>query len=1070
MPTALVIVESPAKAKTIKRYLGSDYSVEASVGHIRDIIQPKDVKNDKRYNQSSHSENNELHSFGIDISGQADPDNDWEPWYVVSGNSRKTIAKLRKALKAVDILYLATDEDREGEAIAWHLVEVLKPKIPYFRMVFHEITEKAIVAALENTREIDMNLVAAQEARRIMDRMSGFGWSGIMRQVIGGGATGGRVQSPTTRRLVERERERIRFVSADYCSLSANVLSNEEAAFTAKLIEIDGRKVVSGKSDFDESGELKKSNEVIVLREEHAGSLSDALSNETLAVRSIERSPYQRKPKPPFTTSTFQQEVINKLGGSASAAMGIAQSLYQNGFITYHRTDSTALSDQAIEAARASIETVCGAEYLPKQPRTYENKTASAQLAHEAIRPAGETFRHPDELKGDLNKDQLNVYEIIWKRTVASQMTDEKGETARMLLSGTASEDGRAEPQALTFSASGRVITHAGFRHLYEETEENNEDNEDGGVLPDLPEGENVTVEEIEVKNHSTKPPARFTESSIVKWMEEEGIGRPSTFSATIGKIRAREYIFKEGRSLVPTVKGIVGTNFLEKEFNEEVQYHYTANLEQSLDEIANGNNNRTEMLDTWWFDGQVGLRDQISAVQDKIKLGDLPELRQQIAHHIGFDTESNQNIFARFANQKPYVQYDKDGETASVPESLPPDQLTVSKAKEYLNAAAEPDQILCEDPETGLDVVLKQGSYGWYVSLGHFPKWPRASSPEGELMRLPHHLKPLKVASAYLRAIVDPSDDEAVLYILNSPKRGIGKRSIEHFQEVTEQKRCSLFEALQTKGILKPQSKAESALDHLTSLVVQYQAKQEDEQPSSLVREVLHESGYWDEVRMLKDPESKIKNLELLLSALSNFDSCRDVVDVLLERERLKNAPKPKTASLLEGMDPETLTKDQALQLLSFPRLLEPDDDKQGIEADSNIETEDSSEETLDVLAEITVHNGPYGPYLRSGDDTRSLADDDDPVTISYTRALELFAQPKQYRRRQSPEISLKDNEGGPCVDPVSENPIVLKEGRFGPYVTDGDTNASLQLGDSIEEMTCERAKELLAERRAQE
>ncbi|MEC7924578.1 MAG: toprim domain-containing protein, partial [Actinomycetota bacterium] len=273
MPTALVIVESPAKAKTIKRYLGSDYSVEASVGHIRDIIQPKDVKNDKRYNQSFHSENNELHSFGIDISGQADPDNDWEPWYVVSGNSRKTIAKLRKALKAVDILYLATDEDREGEAIAWHLVEVLKPKIPYFRMVFHEITEKAIVAALENTREIDMNLVAAQEARRIMDRMSGFGWSGIMRLVRGGGATGGRVQSPTTRRLVERERERIRFVSADYCSLSANVLSNEEAAFTAKLIEIDGRKVVSGKSDFDENGELKKSNEVLVLREEHAGSL-----------------------------------------------------------------------------------------------------------------------------------------------------------------------------------------------------------------------------------------------------------------------------------------------------------------------------------------------------------------------------------------------------------------------------------------------------------------------------------------------------------------------------------------------------------------------------------------------------------------------------------------------------------------------------------------------------------------------------------------------------------------------------------------------------------------------------
>lgn len=1070
MPTALVIVESPAKAKTIKRYLGSDYSVEASVGHIRDIIQPKNVKNDKRYNSDTHVANLELHSYGIDVTGEDPVQNIWEPWYVVSENSKKTITQLRKALKNVDLLYLATDEDREGEAIAWHLVEVLKPKIPYYRMVFHEITEKAIFEALDHTRDIDMDLVAAQEARRIMDRMSGFGWSGVMRQVIGGGASGGPVQSPTTRRLVERERERIKFISADYCSLFASVRSKQDINFKTKLVEVNGQKVVSGKNDFDENGELKKSTEVIVLEEEHADSLRESLTAKDLTVSSIERSPYQRKPKPPFTTSTFQQEVINKLGGSASAAMGIAQSLYQNGYITYHRTDSTALSDQAIDAARSSVETVCGIEYLPPEPRTYENKTASAQLAHEAIRPAGETFRHPDELSGDLNKDQLKVYEIIWKRTIASQMTDERGETARMLLNGMAFLENGSESEAVTFSASGRVITHAGFRYIYEETLENDEEVEGEEVLPDLPEGEVVTIGDIEVKSHSTKPPARFTESSIVKWMEEVGIGRPSTFSATIGKIRAREYTFKDGRSLIPTVKGIVGTNFLEKEFNEEVQYHNRANLEQSLDKIANGNKNRTETLDKWWYEKEIGFKHKLAEVQDKIQLGELPELRQQIAHHVGFDTDSNQNIFARFANQKPYVQYEIDGETASVPESLPPDQLSVLKAKEYLNAAAEPDQVLCEDPETGLDVVLRQGSYGWYVSLGHFPKWPRSSSPEGELMRLPHHLKPLKVAAAYLRSIVDPTDDEAVLYLLNSPKRGIGKRSIEQFQGIAEQKQCGLFDAFQIGGVLKSKSAPELALEKLTNLVAHYQKNQEHGKPGSLVRDLLHESGYWDEVLTLKEPEAKIKNLELLLAALSKFDSCQAAVDVLLERERLKNTPRPKTASLLEGMDPETLTNEEALQLLSLPRVLEPDSDSQSAKLDSKLENADLPNETLEEATEITVHNGPYGPYLRFGDETRSLADDDDPFTITYGRARELLAQPKQFRRRQSKEISLKNDDGSPCTDPVSEKPIVLKEGRFGPYVTDGETNASLQLGDTIEEMKGERAKELLAERRAQQ
>lgn len=1091
MPKALVIVESPAKAKTIERFLGDDYTVEASVGHIRDLIQPKDIKNDRRYDPELHAENKTLKNFGIHAIRESTKDS-WTPWYIRSPKSQKTITQLRNALKKADALYLATDEDREGEAIAWHLVEVLKPDIPVYRMVFHEITQKAILAALENTREIDMNQVSAQETRRILDRVIGYDLSGLMRQVIGGGATGGRVQSPTLRRIVERERERISFVSAAYCSATADLISGKEETLTAKLIEINGCRVASGKNDFNQSGELKKGNETIAMNEEQATELKESLKNAFLTVESIETSPHRRQPKPPFTTSTFQQEVINKLGGSSSAAMAIAQSLYQKGYITYHRTDSPGLSEQAIAASRSSIENVCGLDYLPEQPRTYTSKDMSAQEAHEAIRPSGETFRRPEELKSELNKDQMAVYELIWKRTIASQMTDETGETVRVLLHR---EVRGHQSEIVRFSASGRTITHSGFRQIYADAIGESSDSgyeqeaELERILPNLTEGEEVRVNEIEVNSHSTNPPARFTEASLVKWMEEKRIGRPSTYAATIGKIRSREYVYKDGRSLVPTIKALVATKFLEYEFEDEVQYQYTADLNEKLDDIAEGITKPSQFLNSWYFK-EGAWETKINDIQGQIKI-DLPGTRQESAHLVGTDTGKDQKVFARFANQKPYVQYGTDGETASIPETLPPDQLTVTKAQEFLALAAEPDTILgwvppekapellhTQAPEKilgfdaveGIPVFLRNGSFGPYVSLGEFPKWPPQTSKEGRLMKQPHHLKVIKVACAHLRAAENLNDDEAIQTILNEPKRGIGKRSIEIIEAIAEKEGISFYEALSQQTILK--EKSAKAIKKLIRNLGKWQSENVNEPTGFRLRDLMIDTGYWKEVSQMEKSEEKIKILENLLATMNEFLTVGEILETLVERQELKNAPKPKTASLLDNMPPDGISIDDAINLLSLPRSI-PIEETITVTLDPAPKKGDLSYELIKGEV-ITVHNGPFGPYIRiegsdSGVQTRSITEGD-IFTLDLGGCLDFLSTPKKFARQQSKKIILKETDGNPSLDNVSGKPIEVKTGKFGPYVTDGVTNASLQLGDSIEEMTAERAKELLSERRVQE
>ena len=1089
MPNALVIVESPAKAKTIERFLGDDYVVEASVGHIADLIQPKDVKEDSRYLDTTHANNSTLKKFGI-LSKSDSLEDPWEPWYVQSPNSLKTIAQLRKALKKADVLYLATDEDREGEAIAWHLVEVLKPNVPVFRMVFHEITQNAILEALENTRGIDMDQVAAQETRRILDRIIGYDLSGLMRQVIGGGSTGGRVQSPTLRKIVEREKDRIRFVSANYCTMTAELNSQKQESFAAKLLTINGQRIASGKNDFTENGELKKSNNVMVFTEDHASDLSKSLKDKTLSVESIETSPYRRQPKPPFTTSTFQQEVINKLGGSSGAAMAIAQSLYQNGYITYHRTDSPGLSDQAIVASRSAIEETCGLDYLPDQSRIYTTKSDSAQEAHEAIRPAGETFRKPEDLKSDLNKDQIAVYELIWKRTIASQMTDQVGETVRVILTGETNEE---QNQTVTFSASGRTITHSGFRQIYEDVSDALEEQEPDlqAILPNLSEGDQVNINQIEINNHATKAPARFTEASLVKWMEETGIGRPSTFAATIGKIQSRNYIYKDGRSLIPTIKAFVATNFLENEFENEVQYQYTADLNQKLDAIANGTTNQYRFLNDWYYlDG--AWETKIDDIHGQVKV-DLPRIRQECAHVVGLDQQNSQQIYARFANQKPYVQYGMDGETASIPEIVPPDQLTINKAKEFLRLAAEPDIILgwVEDkkafdlfnqeitqmdtvlgfvPEKGIPVFLRNGSFGPYVSLGDFPKWPRQTSKEGRLMKQPHHLKIIKVACAHLIAAEDTKADIAIKTILNEPKRGVGKKSIEKLQVIATTEKISFQEALAQQTFLPDGPK--KAIKKLLRSIKKWETENIDEPTGFRLRELLINSGYWKEVSRMEKAEEKIKVLEHLLANMNEFNSAKEVIDVLEERAELKNAPKPKTASLLEKMDADAISIKDAINLLSLPRTI-PIEESITV----TLNPEPKKGEKLFKLKKdglITIHNGPFGPYIKAECDdesiqTRSITEDE-IFTVGIQECLNHLATPKKFAKRQTKKIILKDSDGKVAVDNVSGKPIEIKTGKFGPYVTDGDTNASLQLGDSIEQMTGNRAKELLAERRAQQ
>ncbi|MFF5146655.1 type I DNA topoisomerase [Streptomyces sp. NPDC013157] len=872
----LVIVESPAKAKTIKGYLGPGYVVEASVGHIRDL--PNGAA------EVPEQYTGEVRRLGVDV------EHDFQPIYVINADKRAQVKKLKDLLKESDELFLATDEDREGEAIAWHLQEVLKPKIPVKRMVFHEITKDAIRAAVANPRQLNQKLVDAQETRRILDRLYGYEVSPVLWKKVMPRLSAGRVQSVATRLVVERERERIAFRSAEYWDLTGTFGTgragdpSDPSSLVARLQAVDGKRVAQGR-DFDSLGQLKTAN-TLHLDEANARALAAALENTRFAVRSVESKPYRRSPYAPFRTTTLQQEASRKLGFGAKATMQVAQKLYENGYITYMRTDSTTLSDTAITAARAQVTQLYGADYLPSAPRTYAAKVKNAQEAHEAIRPSGDRFRTPAET--GLTGDQFKLYELIWKRTVASQMKDATGNSVTVKIGGTAA-DGRD----VEFSASGKTITFHGFLKAYVEgaDDPNAELDDRERRLPQVSEGDALSAEEITVDGHATKPPARYTEASLVKELEEREIGRPSTYASIIGTILDRGYVFKKGTALVPSFLSFAVVNLLEKHFGRLVDYDFTARMEDDLDRIAAGQAQAVPWLKRFYF-GEGGEDTAPGGAADAGNgdgdhLGGLKELVTDLGAIDAREVSSfpvGNGIVLRVGRYGPYIERgEKDSEghqRADVPEDLAPDELSVELAEELL-AKPSGDFELGADPETGHQIIARDGRYGPYVT---------EVLPEG------------------------------------TPKTG-------------------------------------------------------------------------------------------------------------------KNAVKPRTASLFKTMSLDTVTLADALKLMSLPRVVGADAEGQ----------------------EITAQNGRYGPYLKKGTDSRSLTSEDQLFTITLEEALQIYSQPKQ-RGRAAAKPPLKELG----TDPVSEKPVVVKDGRFGPYVTDGETNATLRSGDSVETITPERGYELLAEKRA--
>jgi DNA topoisomerase-1 len=838
----LVIVESPAKAKTIAGYLGKDFVVESSVGHIRDLPErAADIP--EEYKKQSWAR------LGVDV------EHDFEPLYIVDPDKRKKVSELKKLLAGSDELLLATDEDREGEAIAWHLLQVLKPKVPVRRMVFHEITRDAIERALGETREVDQRLVDAQETRRILDRLYGYEISPVLWKKIMRGLSAGRVQSVATRLVVERERERMAFVAAGWWDLAATF---DPESFEARLVGLDGKRVAQGR-DFGPDGKLKGAD-VLALDEETARGLAARLDGASFTVSRVEQKPYVRRPSPPFMTSTLQQEASRKLRFTAQTTMRVAQRLYENGYITYMRTDSTTLSESALQAARSQAASLFGPEYVPAQPRRYERKVKNAQEAHEAVRPSGDVFRTPEEVARELTRDEHRLYELIWIRTVASQMADAKGQTVSLRIAGDSSAGETAE-----FGASGTVITFRGFLAAYEESRDESSNgggdaSDDERRLPNLAEGDPVTLLELEPQGHETNPPARYTEATLVRTMEELGIGRPSTYASILGTILDRGYVFKKGTALVPSFLAFAVVGLLEQHFGRLVDYDFTARMEDDLDRIAAGDEARVEWLRRFYYgDDSDGLHQLVS------DLGGI-DAREINSIEIG------DGIVLRVGRYGPYLE--RDGQRANVPEDVVPDELTIERATELLAQPAG-DRELGTDPETGREVVARTGRYGPYVT------------------------------------------------------------------------------------------------------------------------EVLPE-------------DSK---------------------------------EKPRTASLFKSMSPETVMLEEALQLLSLPRVLGVGDDGE----------------------EIVARNGRYGPYVQKGKESRSLESEEQLLSIGLDEALTVLAQPRQRRGRQAaPPLK----ELGP--DPSSGKPIVVKAGRYGPYVTDGETNASLRQGDDPEELPFERAVELLAERRA--
>ncbi len=694
--TKLVIVESPAKARTIANYLGPEYVVEASIGHIRDLPKPSDLPADMKKGPYGQ--------FAVNI------EDDFDPYYVVNPDKKKKVTELRSAMKSADELYLATDEDREGEAIAWHLLEVLKPKIPVKRMVFHEITKEAIARALENTRDLDTQLVDAQESRRILDRLVGYEVSPLLWRKVAPSLSAGRVQSVTTRLVVERERERMAFVPASYWDVTVTLAKGSDD-FTAKLVSVDDARIATGK-DFDDAGQLKSKpvkDGVRTLTGDDAKAIADKLGSGEASVVSVETKPYRRRPAAPFTTSTLQQEASRKLRMNSRDTMRVAQSLYENGFITYMRTDSVNLSAQAIDAARKQIKELYGAVSLPEKARIYSSKSKGAQEAHEAIRPAGDSFRTPQQVASQLRGREFQLYELIWKRTVASQMADATGSTASVRLH--ADLDGAGGASEATLGASGTIITFPGFLAAYEEGKDKKRYEEQAeSRLPDLAEGEMVDSREAKAEGHETAPPPRYTEASLVKTLEEKGIGRPSTYAATISTISDRGYVERKGQALVPTWLAFSVVRLLEDNLPDLVDYDFTADMEQDLDRIAGGQEDRVEYLSDFYrgTGEKKGLREQVGG------LGDI-DARAVNTIEIG------EGINVRVGRYGPYLEETttdgSEGKRASVPTDVAPDELTVERAREILNTAMDSDRSLGKDPQTGYELVVKDGRFGPYIS-----------------------------------------------------------------------------------------------------------------------------------------------------------------------------------------------------------------------------------------------------------------------------------------------------------------------------------------------------------------
>jgi len=679
----LVIVESPAKAKTIAGYLGKEFVVESSIGHVRDL--PHNAAEiPAKYKAEPWSR------LGVDV------DNDFQPLYVVDSRKKKVVSDLKAKLKNADELLLATDEDREGEAIAWHLREVLQPKVPVRRMVFHEITRPAIERALTQTRDIDDDLVDAQETRRILDRLYGYEVSPVLWRKIMQGLSAGRVQSVATRLVVDRERERMRFVAAGYWDIVATFVPGE---FDARLSAVDGRRVAQGR-DFDQQGALRTA-EAVQLGEDDARALASALEGSAFAVSSVEEKPYTRRPAPPFMTSTLQQEASRKLRLSSQQTMRVAQRLYENGYITYMRTDSTTLSESALTAARDQARELYGAETVPAEPRQYTRKVKNAQEAHEAIRPAGDKFRTPDEVRRELSADEFNVYDLIWKRTVASQMADARGQTVSVRITGAASDGRTAE-----FATAGTVITFRGFLLAYEEGRDEPATHDDEErLLPKLAEGDALAATRLDPDGHSTSPPSRFTEATLVKALEERGIGRPSTYAAIMGTILDRGYVRKQGQALVPEFLAFAVVNLLEKHFARLVDYEFTARLEDDLDDIASGEEKRDEWLQRFYFgaDGNAGLKELVEG-----RLADIDAREVNTVELPGTD------IVVRVGKYGPYLERGEDRQT--LPPDIAPDELKPERAEELL-AQGQHDQELGVDPETGRTIIVKAGRYGPYVT-----------------------------------------------------------------------------------------------------------------------------------------------------------------------------------------------------------------------------------------------------------------------------------------------------------------------------------------------------------------